>query len=237
MAPVDSRLQIELMQSIPASNRDRERVVFEQFEQVDCDQLERQWVNARDGDNLICTIEGGKSDRRLLIGAHYDTVPNSAGVADNWSGIAVLVSLAQHFSRHRPSSTLEFVAFAGEERDLLGARAYIYSEREKPAVMVNLDTLGLSPMAYDPRSDPSLRCLAASQGLGPSPWIKDLTGDWEVFARHGVPILALHSIQPANLRLLHSRRDRRSIINDDELISSYRTTLELARQLDQASLR
>ncbi|MGI9629293.1 MAG: M28 family peptidase, partial [Longimicrobiales bacterium] len=46
-------------------------------------------------ENLIATVPGsGSSDRRLLVGAHLDTVRGSPGANDNGSGLAGLIEVA-----------------------------------------------------------------------------------------------------------------------------------------------
>jgi Zn-dependent M28 family amino/carboxypeptidase len=57
----------------------------------------------------------GKSKRVLVIGAHYDSVPGSAGADDNASGVAGVLALARLLRSHAPNDTIRFVLFANEE--------------------------------------------------------------------------------------------------------------------------
>lgn len=73
------------------------------------------------GMNLIGILPGrfrdsdGK-DQILLIGAHYDTVSNSAGIDDNASGMIVLLELARILmSQGQLNYTVMFVGFDLEE--------------------------------------------------------------------------------------------------------------------------
>lgn len=105
------------------------------------------------GVNLIGRIRGaGKSDRVLLIGAHYDhfgvrdgKVLN--GADDNASGIAVLLSIAEQFARDRPDHDVVFALWDAEEQGFYGAKAFA---KEPPmplsriAMNLNLDMMSRS---------------------------------------------------------------------------------------------
>jgi Zn-dependent M28 family amino/carboxypeptidase len=59
----------------------------------------------------------------ILLGAHYDTVAGTRGADDNATGVAVLLAAARRFSKSERS--LRLVFFDGEERGLLGSKAYV----------------------------------------------------------------------------------------------------------------
>ncbi len=52
---------------------------------------------------------------RVLVGAHFDTVPCTLGADDNASGVAVLLEAARILTRYDFRSTVEFVGFNLEE--------------------------------------------------------------------------------------------------------------------------
>lgn len=56
-------------------------------------------------------------DSILVIGAHYDTVPNSVGIEDNASGSVAIMELARVLHEHRCAlnMTIMFVLFDMEE--------------------------------------------------------------------------------------------------------------------------
>lgn len=68
-------------------------------------------------DNLSGAISGSsKPDEIVVVGAHYDTEPQTPGADDNASGVAALLALARQFAQApRPARTLRFVAFVNEE--------------------------------------------------------------------------------------------------------------------------
>ena len=67
-------------------------------------------------------IAGDSQTARVLVGAHYDAVPGTPGADDNASAMAVLLAAAQVIG---PSNDVCFVAFNGEECDLLGSRGFV----------------------------------------------------------------------------------------------------------------
>jgi hypothetical protein len=74
----------------------------------------------------------GEDDRWLVVGAHYDTVPDSPGADDNASGVAGVLALASHF-RDRPQAIgLRFELYTNEEL-ILGGRAHMGSLRRAEA--------------------------------------------------------------------------------------------------------
>lgn len=56
-----------------------------------------------------------RPDEIVILGAHYDTVPETPGADDNASAVAVLIEAARLLSRRRFNRTVRFVAFACEE--------------------------------------------------------------------------------------------------------------------------
>ncbi len=81
---------------------------------------------------------------RLVIGAHYDSVPGSTGANDNGAGVVVLLSWLRLGLAHPPSIPLEVVFFDLEERGQLGSQAYLDQVgAENVVAMINLDVCGV----------------------------------------------------------------------------------------------
>lgn len=86
----------------------------------------------------------------LIIGAHYDTVPNTPGADDNASGVACLLELAKKCFDQETACTVRFVAFVNEEppffhTELMGS--YVYAKackdrQENIIGMISLEMLG-----------------------------------------------------------------------------------------------
>ncbi|MCC6358888.1 MAG: M28 family peptidase [Phycisphaerales bacterium] len=72
--------------------------------------------NGQIATNLIVERRGTtRPDEIVLLGAHYDTVPETPGADDNASAVAVLLETALLLAGRRFCRTVRFVAFACEE--------------------------------------------------------------------------------------------------------------------------
>lgn len=109
-------------------------------------------------DNLEAQITGKtRPGEIVIVGAHYDTVPGTAGANDNTSGVAATLALARRFAKLENDRTIRFVAFVNEEppyfqTDQMGSRVYARQCRQQGdniVAMVSLETLGW----YDDRPD------------------------------------------------------------------------------------
>jgi aminopeptidase YwaD len=123
------------------------------------------------GRNIIAT-KRGTSDQIVVLGAHYDSVEETAGANDNASGVAVLLELAQTLSRKAIKPTLVFIAFDAEEVGLVGSRHYVTGlpddARKQIIAMLNFDMLGggAGPLQLDGEGQVAKFALEAAQELG-----------------------------------------------------------------------
>ena len=82
----------------------------------------------------------------VIVGGHYDTVPDVDGANDNASGIAAVLTLAEELSDRSFPFTLRFIAFGSEETGLNGSKHYVSAltgdERDEIKAMINLDVVG-----------------------------------------------------------------------------------------------
>jgi hypothetical protein len=128
------------------------------------DYVEHLAVNRRTVRNVVGILPGSdsaKASEVIVIGAHYDHVgvggrlsvtPERTGeihngADDNASGTASIIEIARAASgqRERFPRTLVFIAFAGEERGLLGSAHYVTDPARPVAsttAMLNLDMVG-----------------------------------------------------------------------------------------------
>lgn len=65
---------------------------------------------------------GNPKNARILIGAHYDSVPGSPGADDNASAVAVLLAVAQVLGAQE---NVFYVAFNAEECGLQGSKEFV----------------------------------------------------------------------------------------------------------------
>ena len=95
--------------------------------------------------NVVARRAGGVC--RVVVGGHYDSVPNAQGANDNASGMAVLLALARAWAEAASAADVCFVGFGAEELGLHGSEAFVAAARESGALaeitaMLNLDAFG-----------------------------------------------------------------------------------------------
>lgn len=99
--------------------------------------------------NIIGFIPGSKSEKIIVITAHYDHMGKDGdhifnGADDNASGTAALLALAAYFSHHRPIHSMIFAALDAEEMGLQGAKALVKDfpfPLEQVILNVNMDMI------------------------------------------------------------------------------------------------
>ena len=86
------------------------------------------------------------SDRTVIVGAHYDTVPNSQGASDNGSGISAVLTIAEHIADRSYPFNVRVILFGAEEIGLFGSRHYVENmsqdEIDNTIAMLNFDAFG-----------------------------------------------------------------------------------------------
>jgi hypothetical protein len=111
-----------------------------------------QW-EGRSYKNIVAEKKGTISPKRVFIlGAHYDTVPDSPGADDNASAIAVLLEVARNIQIIPLECTVRLVAFSLEEYNFIGSTHYVESLKkgeEKILGMISLEMVGFT----GPRQD------------------------------------------------------------------------------------
>jgi acetylornithine deacetylase/succinyl-diaminopimelate desuccinylase-like protein len=81
--------------------------------------------------NVVATLPGRDPGRLVVVSGHYDSrcsdpmdaTSDAPGANDDASGTAVVLECARQLAGIRPRATVVFLAVAGEEQGLLGARA------------------------------------------------------------------------------------------------------------------
>ncbi len=137
---------------------------------------------------------------RVLLAAHYDSVPAGPGGSDDGVGVATLLEVARAL-RHRTTRLPTLLLFTdGEEAGLLGAEAFVRDELPKVeiAAVVNVEARGTSGAALlFETSGPNVWLVAAFARASPRPVTSSLfpavyqrlpnDTDLSVFARAGIP--------------------------------------------------
>ena len=144
------------------TSSDRLRLLQERLNQARASQAARtnrfaflQWkTTIEDGMlvNVVGMIPGTGTDA-VIVGAHRDHFGRPGGILfpgadDNASGTAVILEVARALTKAepRPSRTILFISFSGEERDLLGSRLYTsrpITPLNSTKAMINVDHAGV----------------------------------------------------------------------------------------------
>lgn len=148
--------------------------------------------------NAIWTIEG-KSRRKVVIGAHFDSWELGQGAIDNGVGVAVLYEIARNLRLIKNfDRTIEFVWFNGEELGLWGSKRYVEQHKDEVDLMINLDMpgtpRGFNAMGFDDLKgtlDTIIKNIDGfdlNQGVVSSPWTNS---DHMYFMFEGIPCITL----------------------------------------------
>ena len=167
--------------------------------------------------NVIAKVDGSDpmlKNECIIYTAHWDHLGRDPqldgdqiynGAADNASGIAVLLELAEAFIQARPKRTVIFLAVTAEEKGLLGAKYYASNPLhplERTLANINMDNMntwgrtrdiGVVGVGQSSLED-TLRSMAAAQGRTVVPEPEPEKGyyfrsDHFEFAKRGVPAL------------------------------------------------
>ena len=107
-------------------------------------------VYTEESRNVIADKPGTAGDGRVVVlGGHYDTVPDVPGANDNGSGIATMLTIAREIADREYPFTVRFIAFGAEELGLYGSDYYVDrlsdEEIDSTVAMLNFDALGSGP--------------------------------------------------------------------------------------------
>ncbi|HUS30874.1 MAG TPA: M20/M25/M40 family metallo-hydrolase [Kofleriaceae bacterium] len=121
------------------------------------------------GVNVIGVRTGTKLPaERVVVSAHYDSVPNCEGADDNGSGVAATLEAARVLSLKPHDRTLVVACWDEEERGLIGSKAYVARAKAAgDAITLSLvfETIGYrntAPMSQ--KSDPQLETIFPDAG-------------------------------------------------------------------------
>ncbi|MBI4903816.1 MAG: DUF4910 domain-containing protein [Acidobacteria bacterium] len=218
----------------------RQAAISQVFHEAGCP-VEAQRVDKSFG-NVICTLRG-QTDSTIIVGAHYDFVERGTGIVDDWSGTALLPSLFEALKKGPRQHTFVFVAFAKEERGLIGSTLFVKKltagDRKNIRAFVNLECLGLTPpKVWSSRSNSELIGrldeLAKTLGILVDRVNVDKVGDDDTrpFFTARIPVISIHSITQETFGILHSSMDRLDYIQKDDYYDAFRLVAFYLAYLD-----
>ena len=177
----------------------------------------------------------GRGEDVVVLGAHFDTVPNISGANDNASGTAVLLTVAGELSRETLPFTLRFIAFGSEELRLEGSLHYVASlsdtQRERIKAMFNFDAVG-SGEQLGILGSRELTNLASEQGddqgieVRISPGLPGGGSDHFSFSNAGIPVIMFFS---EDFSRIHTPADTLSFVTPSHLGDAAGLALALLR--------
>ena len=177
----------------------------------------------------------GRGEDVVVLGAHFDTVPNISGANDNASGTAVLLTVAGELSRETLPFTLRFIAFGSEELGLEGSLHYVASlndtQRERIKAMFNFDAVG-SGEQLGILGSRELTSLASEQGddqgieVRISPGLPGGGSDHFSFSNAGIPVIMFFS---EDFSRIHTPADTLSFVTPSLLGDAAGLALALLR--------
>jgi putative aminopeptidase FrvX len=216
-----------------ASTKNHERMlaIAEMFKEAGCEATQQQVKGSKEP-NVVCVLPG-KSEKQIIVGAHFDQVEEGKGIIDNWSGASLLPSFYQSVKSQPREHTFVFVAFTDEEVDLIGSKFYVKQltkdQLKNVVAMVNMDTLGLAPTEiWVSHADKKLVQLAATIAQAMKLPVTGVdvdavgTTDSEPFREKKIPAITFHSLTQDTLKVLHSKADNRDALKFQDYYSSYR---------------
>ena len=187
--------------------------------------------------NVAGVTSAAPADRPIIIvGGHYDSAPAGPGANDNASGTAVMLEMARVLAGDRRAE-FRFIGFGAEEMGLVGSRAYVAAmpaaERERVALMVNLDMLAVGDLTLVGGGDELVaRALAIARDLGVGE-VRAMEGpraeasDHVSFMAAGIPSVFINRPNDPNY---HTARDIPQYVSAEALEIASQISLRLIEE-------
>ena len=228
-------------ESVPCKDEDRLNAVKVLFEKMGASQSEISIEKYKNVENLVVRKQGA-SEEMIVIGAHYDKVPEGCGALDNWTGIVTLARLYKSLRNQLLKKTIVFVAFGKEEKGLIGSRAMVGAiDKDHVAQyceMINFDSLGLAmPQVADNMSSKKLGSFAADVAKELKvPFnhasIEGADADSSSFIGKKIAAVTIHGMTNEWPTILHTSNDQPAKVKPVSVYLGYRLALAMVIRLD-----
>ncbi|MFH1421867.1 MAG: M28 family peptidase [Planctomycetota bacterium] len=205
--------------------------------------VSKQIIEKVTSHNVVTKITGTKYPKeKIVIVAHYDSVPLSVGVHDNAAGSAVIAEIARIFKAEPPARTVIFCWCGSEELGLLGSFAYAEKHKNslKDVQMVfNADVggaiIGTEGVIITGTEELKtyVELAAKEYGMQLNVIHDIISSDSVPFAEKGIPSINLFRSGGASF-YIHSDGDSEEYIGADALATTGRFGLFLLRRLANA---
>jgi aminopeptidase YwaD len=198
--------------------------------------------------NVCGYVKGTEQpDSLLVITAHYDHLGGMGsntyfpGANDNASGIALLLSLAQHYANHPAKYSIAFICFAGEEAGLIGSK--YFSEQplfplDRIRFLLNIDLAGTGEEGITIVNGPVFNnefALLNEVNKRENYFVKiksrgkAANSDHYWFTEMGVPSFFIYTL--GGIQAYHDVDDRASTLPMTEFEDLFRMVVEFNRRL------
>jgi hypothetical protein len=195
--------------------------------------------------NAVAVKEGSVyPNQQIVIGAHFDAVPESPGADDNGSGTVGVLEIARALKDIETERTIIFVAFDSEESGLLGSDNYAFQAAmngDSIMLMLNMDMIAQitnsnqanlyygSEVAYS-----KLWSSLASQYVGITGRLAGQSGssDHASFIQNGYDAIFIQEYDFSTV--YHTPHDSTTYCNFEYMTRMIKATLATAMVVDRA---
>jgi Peptidase family M28 len=205
--------------------------------------------------NLICTWPGD-SPNTVVVLAEYQREGKGEGAIENWSGAVLLPYLYLAIQARPRENTWVFVESAGKSGAAAWVRSLTPAQKQQIRAMIDLDSLGVSPVTrfYSPNPDSNylsapvvhlqMAMVLASlsdirvprpQSTSPLRWLP--SDDTQPFRYSHIPCILIHSISVKDADLPGSSRDTADAIDTSAYYQNYRAIAVFLVALDSLAAR
>jgi len=199
--------------------------------------------------NVVGYKTGSRSPgRHIVVGGHFDAVPECPGADDNGSGAVGTMEMARVIAGLEPEITFIFIAFDSEESGLHGARHYAEaaaSRGDSIVFMLNMDMIAhvtndtLARLYYGDLADQPYSLLwhrLADSLAGITGILSGQSGnsDHAPFSQNGFDVTFVHEYIKSTH--YHQVSDSTTYVNYDYMTRMVKASLATAFSVNQAPL-
>ena len=193
-----------------------------------------------DSHNVVANIKG-KSKRRIVFTAHYDSTSLSKGSWDNASGSVGLMKIAEHFMKNKPYHNLTFIWCGAEERGLNGSKAYIKKHEKELGdidLCINLDMIGaafgkfLACVTGEDKMTNYIEYMSLEQGKECYCYQDVYSSDSTPFADKGIPAVSFG--QGNQTTPIHTRYDDMKLMDEKTLKDDINFIIDFSSRMANA---
>jgi hypothetical protein len=226
----------EEFNTVPCKDSDRLNAVKALFEKIGAAPSDITIEKFKNVENLMVRKQG-KTDEKIVVGAHYDKVPEGCGAIDNWTGIVAMAHIYKTLKDYPLEKTVLFVAFGKEEKGLIGSQAMTNAIRKEDltqyCAMINIDSLGITaPQVIANLSSDSLEQLAVELAnkmnvVFSQVNVSDANADSNSFISKKIPAVTISALPRNWSSILHTSNDKSAKVNADSVYLGYRLAMAM----------